>query len=67
MPIATDFQKSVTRETFDSLVLPSVNHVAVEFIFYGCEHRRFLERGLQEVTECLSTRESRLAIGVIKC
>jgi thioredoxin 1 len=62
MPIATDFVKSVTGETFDSLVLASLNPVAVEFMSYGCEHCRLLEPVLQEVAERLGSREAVLRV-----
>ena len=55
MPIAVDFVKSVTGETFDSLVLASLNAVAVEFMSYGCEHCSLLEPVLQEVAESLGS------------
>jgi len=62
MPIAADFVKSVTGETFDSLVLASLNPVAVEFMSYGCEHCRLLEPVLQKVAKSLGSREEVLRV-----
>jgi thioredoxin 1 len=64
MPVATDFVKSVTAETFDSLVLASPNPVAVEFMSYGCEHCRLLEPVLQEVAEKLGSREAIFRVNI---
>ena len=64
MSIAADFVKSVTGETFDSLVLASVDPVAVEFMSYGCEHCRLLEPVLQEVAERLGSGEAVLRVNI---
>jgi len=64
MPIAVDFVKSVTGESFDSLVLASPNPVVVEFMSYGCEHCRLLEPVLQEVAQRLGSRESVLRVNI---
>ena len=57
MAVATDLVHSVTDDTFNSLVLGSINPVAVEFMSYGCEHCRLLEPVLQEVAKNLASRE----------
>ena len=64
MPIAVDFVKSVTGESFDSLVFASPNPVVVEFMSYGCEHCRLLEPVLQEVAQRLGSRESVLRVNI---
>ena len=64
MPIAADFVKSVTEETFNSLVLGSSTPVAVEFMSYGCEHCRLLEPALQKVAESLGSREAVLRVNI---
>jgi thioredoxin 1 len=64
MDVATDFVQSVTKETFDSLVLASSKPVAVEFMSYGCEHCRLLEPVLQEVADRLGSRESVFRINI---
>jgi thioredoxin 1 len=64
MPIAVDFVKSVTGETFESLVLASQNPVVVEFMSYGCEHCRLLEPVLQEVAERLGSREAVFRVNI---
>ncbi|SNS71396.1 thioredoxin 1 [Granulicella rosea] len=64
MPIAADFVKSVTGETFAALVLASSEPVAVEFMSYGCEHCRLLEPVLQEVAETLGAREAVFRVNI---
>jgi len=64
MPVAADLVRSVTKETFDSLVLASSNPVAVEFMSYGCEHCRLLEPVLQEVADKLGSRESVFRVNI---
>lgn len=64
MTVATDFVRSVTGETFESLVLEATHHVAVEFMSYGCEHCRLLEPVLQEVAETLCSREAVFRVNI---
>ena len=48
-PSRPDNLKTVTRDTFDSLVLQRKGPIAVEFMSYGCAHCRLLEPIIQQV------------------
>jgi thioredoxin 1 len=67
MPVARDFVRSVTEETFDSLVLGAVDPVAVEFMSYGCEHCRLLEPAMQKVAKDLVSREAIFRVNIAVC
>jgi thioredoxin 1 len=64
MPVATDLVTAVTEDTFESLVLDSVNPVVVEFMSYGCAYCRLPEPALQEVTRKLTSRESVFRVNI---
>ncbi len=49
--------RTVTRSTFESLVLQGVGPIAVEFMSYGCGHCRALEPVLQQVAAMLKGKE----------
>ena len=49
--------RTVTRGTFDSLVLQGDGPIAVEFMSYGCGHCRALEPALQQVANILKGKE----------
>jgi thioredoxin 1 len=55
-----DAIRTVTGETFKSLVLDGDGPIAVEFMSYGCSFCRALEPVLQQVAPKLATRGEQL-------
>jgi thiol-disulfide isomerase/thioredoxin len=50
--------RTVTRSTFDRLVLQGDGPIAVEFMSYGCAHCRAIEPALQQVAEMVQAKEN---------
>jgi thioredoxin 1 len=57
-PSRPDNLKTLTRDTFDALVLEGSGPIAVEFMSYGCAHCRMLEPIIQQVAAKLKGQEA---------
>jgi thioredoxin 1 len=55
---SSDRIQTVTRETFDALVLEGQGPIAVEFMSYGCAHCRVIEPILQQVATAVAPAET---------
>lgn len=56
--------QTVTRETFEGLVLQGQGPIAVEFMSYGCAHCRAIEPFLQRAAIVLSSKERIFRVNV---
>jgi thioredoxin 1 len=56
--------RSVTRSTFDALVLAGQGPIAVEFMSYGCAHCRLLEPVIQRVAEMIQPRQKIFRVNI---
>ena len=56
--------RTVTRNTFDSLVLAGEGPIVVEFMSYGCAYCRAIEPVLQQVAEMVKARETILRVNI---
>jgi thioredoxin 1 len=63
-PPREDRLRTLTRETFDALVLKGGGPIAVEFMSYGCAHCRVLEPILQKVAEMVQPRETIFRVNI---
>lgn len=55
--VPIDKIRTVTGNTFSSLVLEGEGPIAVEFISYGCAHCRDIEPVLQQVADMIGPKE----------
>lgn len=56
--------RTVTRDTFDPLVLQGEGPIVVEFMSYGCAHCRLIEPVLQEVAELVKRDETTFRVNI---
>jgi thiol-disulfide isomerase/thioredoxin len=59
-----DWIQTVTRQTFDALVLEGRGPIVVEFMSYGCAHCRVIEPVLQQVAATTSRREKFFGVNI---
>ena len=57
MSASSDKIRTVTSDTFPSLVLKAQGPIVVEFMSYGCVHCREIEPVLQQVAEMVKSKE----------
>jgi thioredoxin 1 len=61
---SSDRIRSVTRSTFNLLVLKGAGPIAVEFMSYGCAYCRAIEPVLQRVAEMVQSKETIFRVNV---
>jgi thioredoxin 1 len=56
--------RTVTKDTFDSLVLAGEGPIVVEFMSYGCAYCRAIEPVLQQVAEMVKAKETIFRVNI---
>jgi thiol-disulfide isomerase/thioredoxin len=56
--------RTVTGDTFDSLVLAGEGPIVVEFMSYGCAYCRAIEPVLQQVAEMVKAKEKIFRVNI---